>query len=203
MEAIKNWWMPKWNSFAEKHPGAAKWVREGGLFFLFSNLVTVWQYIVLQFLPYVFGVEMAGKPFSFPGIQLDWFGGFTWNVLGYDVVLNDAGQVVVGGGLGYTLAFLIATGTAQIINFPLQRNITFRSKGSIPPQILGYVVGWVLMTLVVNSINCVWVAFARYFGVPDFLFNIATIVLTGGVSMVIFFFVNKVIFADGGEKKAE
>ena len=45
MEAIKNWWMPKWNSFAEKHPGAAKWVREGGLFFLFSNMVTVWQYI--------------------------------------------------------------------------------------------------------------------------------------------------------------
>ena len=100
MEAIKNWWMPKWNGFAEKHPGAAKWVREGGLFFLFSNLVTVWQYIVLQFLPYVFGEEMAGKPFSFPGIHLDWFGGFTWNVLGYDVVLNDAGQVIVGGGLG-------------------------------------------------------------------------------------------------------
>ena len=37
--------------FAKKHPKAAKWIREGGLFFLFSNLVTVWQYILIQFLP--------------------------------------------------------------------------------------------------------------------------------------------------------
>ena len=74
MEAIKNWWMPKWNSFAEKHPGAAKWVREGGLFFLFSNLVTVWQYIVLQFLPYVFGVEMAGNETSLIPITLEVWG---------------------------------------------------------------------------------------------------------------------------------
>lgn len=64
-------------------------------------------------------------------------------------------------------------------------------------------VGWVLITLVVNPINCMWVAFARYFGAPDFLFNIAIFVLISGVSMVISFFVNKVIFVDGGEKKAE
>ena len=43
-----------WGGFADKHPGAAKWIREGGLFFLFSNLVTVWQYILIQFLPGAF-----------------------------------------------------------------------------------------------------------------------------------------------------
>ena len=25
-----------WGGFADKHPGAAKWIREGGLFFLFK-----------------------------------------------------------------------------------------------------------------------------------------------------------------------
>lgn len=45
--AFTKWWA----GFSEKHPGTAKWIREGGLFFLFSNLVTVWQYLLIQFLP--------------------------------------------------------------------------------------------------------------------------------------------------------
>ena len=30
-----------WNRFAEKHPSASKWIREGGLFVIVSNLITV------------------------------------------------------------------------------------------------------------------------------------------------------------------
>lgn len=40
-----------WNNFAAKHPAAAKWVREGGLFVIVSNLITVFKYLLLQFLP--------------------------------------------------------------------------------------------------------------------------------------------------------
>ena len=29
--------MQLWNTFAEKHPAAAKWVREGGLFVVFPE----------------------------------------------------------------------------------------------------------------------------------------------------------------------
>ena len=32
--------------------------------------------------------------------------------------------------------------------------------------------------------------------VPDFIYNIGTTVLNGGVSMIVFFFVNKVIFPE-------
>ena len=117
---------------------------------------------------------------------------FTFNVLGYSV--RD-------GGLAYFIACLIATFTAQCINFPLQRNITFRSHGAIPPQIAGYFAGWVGVTLVVNSINSIWVGVAGSLGVPDFLYNILTTVLTGGVSMVIFFAINKLIFPEGDAKK--
>ena len=51
--------MKLWNDFTQKHPGAAKWIREGGLFFLFSNLVTVWQYLLIQFLPAAFSQYAA------------------------------------------------------------------------------------------------------------------------------------------------
>ena len=37
--------------------------------------------------------------------------------------------------------------------------------------------------------------------VPDFIYNIGTTVLNGGISMVIFFFVNKIIFPEGAQAK--
>ncbi len=40
-----------WQRFVENHPKAAKWIREGGLFIIVSNLVTVLKYLILQFLP--------------------------------------------------------------------------------------------------------------------------------------------------------
>lgn len=58
-----------------------------------------------------------------------------------------------------------------------------------------------VITCIVNSINCIWVAVAgRY--VPDFIYNIGTTVLNGGVSMVIFFFVDRIIFPESKREKA-
>ena len=83
MESIKN----IWNNFVDKHPTASKWVREGGLFFIFSNFVTIIQYIIYAFLPNLLGLEMAGIDWSWPAIPANLFGiDFTWNALGYDVV---------------------------------------------------------------------------------------------------------------------
>ena len=90
-----------WNNFVNKHPKAAKWVREGGLFFIFSNLVTIIQYIIYAFLPNLLGLELAGIEWSWPAIPVSLFGiDFTWNAIGYDVVYDIAGNVVIGGGGG-------------------------------------------------------------------------------------------------------
>ena len=57
-----------WNNFAAKHPAAAKWVREGGLFVIVSNLITVFKYLLLQFSaqgvckPAGGGLRLAGHP---------------------------------------------------------------------------------------------------------------------------------------------
>lgn len=196
MEAIKN----IWSQFVEKHPKAAKWVREGGLFVLFSNLVTVVQYIIYAFLPNLLGLELAGTEWSWPAIPVSLFGiNFTWNALGYDVLYDAAGNVMIGGGLGYLIAMLVGSFLAQVINFPLQRNITFRSKGNPWYQAMWYFIAWVVITFIVNSINCVWVAVASVL-LPNWLYNIGTTVMMGGISMVIFFFVFKIIFPEGEAK---
>ncbi len=200
MKNIIRWW----NDFEERHPRASKWVREGGLFFLFSNAVTVVQYIIYAFLPNLLGLRLAGMEWSWPAVPAHLFGiDFTWNAIGYDVLYDAAGNVIIGGGAGYLIAMLAGSFLAQCINFPLQRNITFRSKGNPWYQAVWYFIAWVLITLVVNSINCVWVAVASRM-LPNWLYNIGTTVLMGGISMVIFFFVFKIIFPEGeAAKKSE
>jgi len=184
--------MKAWNTFAARHPAAARWVREGGLFVIVSNLITVFKYLLLQFLPAAF----AGLPvvdFGWPGIPVTLFGEtFRWNILGYDAA---------HGGLPYFCAYMVAMVVGECINFPIQRSFVFRSKGNLGKQIAWYVLAFCAITCIVNSINCVWVAVAGLL-VPDFIYNIGTTVLNGGISMVIFFFVNKIIFPEGEAKKA-
>ena len=74
--------MKFWNDFAAKHPAAAKWVREGGLFVIVSNLITVFKYLLLQFLPAAFS-SLPVVDFGWPGVDVTLFGEtFKWNILG-------------------------------------------------------------------------------------------------------------------------
>ena len=43
-----------WKEFVDKRPKLARWIREGGLFILVSNLITVFKYLLLTFLPAAF-----------------------------------------------------------------------------------------------------------------------------------------------------
>ena len=88
-----------------------------------------------------------------------------------------------------------------VLDMETKGNFVFRSKGSLAKQIGWYLLAFCLITCIVNSINCIWVAVAGLL-VPDFIYNIGTTVLNGGISMVIFFFVNKIIFPEG-EKAAK
>ena len=88
-----------WNNFAAKHPAAAKWVREGGLFVIVSNLITLFKYLLLQFLPKAFA-SLPVVDFGWPGIDITLFGEtFKWNILGYDAA---------HGGLPYFCAYMVA-----------------------------------------------------------------------------------------------
>lgn len=173
-----------WSGFAQKHPKLSVWVREGGLFAIVSNLITVFKYLLLTFLPAAFAF-LGSRDFGFPGIELTLFGiSFKWYIIGYG-----AAQ----GGVAYFTAYMIAMVIGEIINFFIQRSWVFRSKGNILWQAMWYALAFCVVTCVVNSINCIWVAVAGYF-VPGWLYNIGTTVLNGGVSMVVFFVVNKIVF---------
>ncbi len=178
--------MNLWNSFAEKNPKLAKWVREGGLFVIVSNVITVFKWLMLTFLPAAFA-GLGNASFGWPGIEMTLFGEtFQWNILGYDQA---------HGGVAYFTAYMVAMVIGECINFPIQKLVVFRSHGNTGKQIAWYAAAFVVITCIVNSINCIWVAVAGIF-VPAWLYNIGTTVLNGGISMVVFFFVNKIIFPE-------
>ncbi len=185
MESIKKLWF----DFEKSHPKTSRWVREGGLFIIVSNLITIFKYLLLTFLPLAFAF-MGSRDFGFPGIDITLFGiEFPWYIIGYG-----ADQ----GGLAYFTAYMIAMVIGEVINFFIQRKWVFRSNGNIVYQGLWYLFAFCVVTCVVNSINCIWVAVAGSF-VPGWLYNIGTTVLNGGVSMVVFFIVNKIVFNDKKE----
>lgn len=137
-----------------------------------------------------------------PQVKMELFGvPFTWSLLGYEVLTDPAtGAVLIGGGLGYFISYEVGSFLAQCINFPLQRNITFKSKGNPVWQALWYFIAWVVISLICNGFNNLWMPIAAAYVSPA-VYNILVTFITGGVSMMIFFFVFKIIFPESESKE--
>ncbi len=179
-----------WQSFTEKNPKLSRWVREGGLFIIVSNLITIFKFVILTFLPAAFAF-LGNQDFGFPGVDMTLFGiSFKWYIIGYG-----ADQ----GGISYFTAYMIAMFIGEFVNFFIQRKFVFRSNGNMLYQGIWYLLAFCVVTCAVNSVNCIWVAVAGSF-VPDWIYNIGTTALNGGISMVVFFAVNKIVFCPEKEE---
>lgn len=179
------------NSFAEKHPKAAEWIRKGGLFLIFSWVVTALKAVMLMFLPTLFHGFVGDAVWTWPGVPVE--------MLGVTFTLAIIGNDLVSGGLAFTLANLTAIFFGECINFPLQRNVTFKSHGPLAPQIGLHLLATIAVFLVMNLFTCVWnpvtVALISNEAVRNTVSSIVTTVVTGGVAMVIIFAVDNKIFA--------
>ena len=119
-------------------------------FYAFSMLVTLLQYLLLTFLPGLFYAHTDWCSIPCQLIHLN-LGPVDTYVFNYPVT-GDA-----TGGMGYFAAFAITLFLAQCVNFPMQRNITFKSKGNIWYQILWYVIAFVLITIVCSFLMGLYV----------------------------------------------
>jgi putative flippase GtrA len=193
MNSLSKWW--------KEHPKLAKWIYQIFYFIVFSMGVTIFQYLVFTFLPAILGKGMAATAFMWPQVPMNLFGvKFTWSLLGYNVLRDQTGAVLIGGGLGYFISYELGSFLAQCINFPLQRNITFKSHGNPVYQAFWYFLAWIVISLICNGFNNLWMPIASAYMAPA-VYNLLVTFITGGVSMIIFFFVFKIIFPEGEPKK--
>ena len=174
-------------SWVDRHPKTARLLRQGGLFVVVSNAITVFKALALMVLPGVFGF-LGNGDFGFPGTEMSLWGiPFKWYIIGYSAE---------AGGLAYFAAYMVAMIIGEVVNFVVQRRFVFRSQGNPVYQGLWYALAFCVVTCVVNSVNCVWVeVVSRLLPAQlQWLHSIGTTVLNGGISMVIFFAVNKTVF---------
>lgn len=176
-----------WNKFKEKHPEIATFI----VFFLSSNFVTIIQMILQIVLSAILlSTSLVNINFQYLAVP-----GATNFVTGGQYYIFDypAGEV---GGLAFFLATYVTIAIAQVINFFLQRNMTFKSKSNPWIAAFWYLVAFVAITLISSAL----LGFYKkpifdFFGASfEWLANIIVVLINCSVSFWVFYPIFKVIF---------
>ena len=191
--------MNVWSSFAAKHPAAAKWVREGGLFVIVGNLDHGPEIPAsCSFSRRPLRAWATPVDFGWPGIPSDALrrrrlSGTSW------------ATIRPTAAWPYFCAYMVAMVIGECINFPIQRNFVFRSPRAGWATQIAWYRGGVLHHHLHRQLHQLHLGCGgRLVLCPTYIYNIGTTVLNGGISMVVFFFVNKIIFPSADStKKAE
>lgn len=232
-QKIWRWWLGVWYGFVDKHPKGSSILQKIFFFIVFSEGVTIVQFLIMTFLPFAFKA-MWDQPFVWPAVALGGLKDGAGNQLFYAIfnepvkfILAGAGEggkdlvilassaaevsavnpdaVLQASGLGNFIAFEIAVFIAQCINFPLQRNITYRSHGNPYYQAMWYFIGWLGISIFVNALWGICNPLMMSWNWNEVVIGLIKTVITGGLSMVIFFPIFLIIFPDNNKmaKKAK
>lgn len=183
-----------WKRLKEKHPNMVQFL----VFFLISNGVTVLQMILMPLIKYIFGfTPLVNTAFQIIpiGHNLD---GSIYYVFDYAMGAIGSGG---GGGLAYFLAVEITLFIAQVINFFLQRNVTFKSNASIGKAAFWYFISWLIISVGAAALQGLYKTPTYSFMMAQFgdsfgmtLADIVTMLINCVISFWVFFPIMKIIF---------
>jgi len=184
----------RWNFFRLNHPTLAQFI----VFFILSNSITILQIVLMPILKNVFaGTSLVNITFqAFPmGNNID---GSRYYIFNYG-----AGPIAAdgtGGGLAYFLALQISIAVAQVVNFFAQRNITFKSNGSVGKAAFWYIIAYIIITLLAGALQGIYKAPIYNFlmsamgGVGETIADFITMIINAAISFWVFFPIFKIIF---------
>ncbi|RCX20607.1 hypothetical protein DFP94_103338 [Fontibacillus phaseoli] len=184
-----------WNSYSKKHPGIAQFL----MFFLLSNGVTVLQIVVMpMFKSMLAKTSLIDASFQILHLGSN-FDGTPYYVFDYAAGALSAGG---GGGLAYFIAVQVAIGIAQVINFFLQRNITFKSNSNIWQAAFWYVIAYLIISVGAAAAQGLYKApiynlLMNTWGMGssgETTADVITMIINSAISFWVFFPIFKVIF---------
>ena len=194
MEKTKN--MGFWGTFKSKHPEIAQFI----VFFIISNGVTVLQMVLMPLIKYLFGfTPLVSTSFQVLPVGHNLDGGI------YYVFDYAAGNIASGGGggLAYFLAVEITLLIAQVNNFFLQRNVTFKSNTSVVRAAVWYFIAWVIISVGAAALQGLYKTPIYTFfmnslgsGAGTTVADIITMLINCVISFWVFYPILKVIFKE-------
>lgn len=184
-----------WRRFQAKHAGIAQFL----MFFILSNGVTVLQMVMMPLFRSIFSsTGLVDVNFQVGQVGHN-FDGSLYYIFNYAAgAISDGG----GGGLAYFLAVQVTMGIAQVINFFAQRNVTFKSNGSMAKAAFWYLVAYVVITIgaaaaqgfykapIYNLLINTW----GWGATGETVADVATMLINSAISFWVFFPIFKVIF---------
>ena len=184
-----------WKSFSHKHPTAAQFL----IFFMVSNGVTVLQMILMPVFRNLFGMtSLVDTNFQVwhVGSNLD---GTPYYIFNYAAGKLSAGG---GGGLAYFLAVEITMAIAQVINFFLQRNVTFKANNSTAKAAMWSVIADIIITIGAAALQGLYKApiynlfmkGLKLGGGGETIADVITMLINSAISFWVFFPIFKIIF---------
>ena len=191
-----------WNNFKEKYPNIAQFL----VFFMVSNGVTVLQLVLMPLFKWLFGMtNLVEVNFQIGRIGTN-FNGTPYYMFDYGAGAMEAGG---GGGLAYFLAVQLTIAIAQVINFFGQRNITFRSNGSVWKAACWYVAAYIVITIGASALQGLYKApiyrlFMETWAMGSFgelLADFITMIINCAISFWVFFPIFRIIFKNEPEEK--
>jgi len=190
-----------WRNFSAKHPTVAQFL----IFFIVSNGVTVLQMLLMPLIKYFFGLTPLVDT-NFQVLNCGSVGGKPYYIFDYA-----AGAIINGGGggLAYFLAVEISIAIAQVINFFLQRNVTFKSNSSVTKAACWYILAYIVISIGAASLqgfykDHIYTLFKNWLGNTGItIADLITMVINCAISFWVFFPIFKIIFKQEPESVAK
>lgn len=187
-----------WKRFAAKHETIAQFL----VFFVVSNGVTVLQMIMMPVLKSIFGMTNLVDT-GFQVLHCGSVGGSPYYVFDYAAGSIGSGG---GGGLAYFLAVEITMLIAQVINFFLQKKVTFKSNSSLAKAAFWYVIAYLIISIGAAALqglykDPIYRFFQNVMGSAGItVADVVTMIINCAISFWVFFPIFKVIFKEEPEE---
>ncbi|MFW2513905.1 hypothetical protein ACNI3K_09025 [Demequina sp. SO4-13] len=183
-----------WARFVERRPGFAQFL----MFTVFSQAVTVLQLALMPLFRAWFNTtSLLETSFQVLPVGSD-VDGSQYYMFDYPAGALPEG----GGGLAYFLAVQITLAIAQIINFFLQRNVTFKSNTSPWRAAMWYFIAYVVITFIAAAAQGFYKAPVYDFFIDtldwgstgETTADVLTMIIYAAISFWVFFPIFKIIF---------
>ncbi|MFJ2369257.1 hypothetical protein [Microbacterium sp. NPDC087665] len=198
--SIRKWWA----RFQVSRPELSKFV----MFLLLSNGVTVLQLALMPLSRWFFDTftDLTGVGFQVLPVGSNVDGGQYYT---FDYAAGALPEG--GGGLSYFLAVQLSLLVAQVINFFLQRNITFKSNTSVWVAAGWYAAAYIVITFVAAAAQGFYKApiydlFMNIWGwgaTGQVAADVLTMIINSAISFWVFYPIFKLIFRQQAPAPAE